>query len=284
MELEIDSAINRLIETALEEDIGSGDVTTEATVPNFSMSKAFLNAREDLVLCGLNIAKTIFKKLDSSICIESLHYDSEKISAGDTIAIIKGRTKPILTGERVALNFLQRLSGVATLTNIYVEKIKGTNAEILDTRKTTPGLRKLEKYAVRCGGGFNHRIGLYDQVLVKDNHIAALKNEKPNPIAAAVKRSRESYPSLLVEIEADNLNQVRQAIEAGADIVLLDNMQISQIKEAVAIANGKVKLEVSGGVNLNIVRDIAQTGVDFISIGALTHSARAVDIALDFSD
>jgi len=284
MELEIDSVINKLIETALQEDIGSGDATTEATVPNSSMSNAFLNAREDLVLCGLNIAQAVFKILDSSICIEPLHYDGEKIRAGETIATIKGRTKPILTGERVALNFLQRLSGVATYTSIYVEKIKGTNAKILDTRKTTPGLRKLEKYAVRCGGGHNHRIGLYDQILVKDNHIAALKDEKPNPIAAAVKRSRESYPSLIVEIEADNLNQVRQAIEAGADIVLLDNMKISQIKEAVAMGKGKVKLEVSGGVNLNTVREIAETGVDFISVGALTHSARAVDIALDFSD
>ncbi len=284
MELQIDSLINKLIETALQEDIGSGDVTTEATVPNSSMSKAFVNAREDLVLCGLNIVQAIFKKLDPSICIEPLHYDGEKIRNGETIATIKGRTKPILTGERVALNFLQRLSGVATLTNTYAEKIKGTNAKILDTRKTTPGLRKLEKYAVLCGGGHNHRIGLYDQILVKDNHIAALKNEKPNPIAAAVKRSRESYPSFIVEIEADNLNQVCQAVEAGADIVLLDNMKINQIKEAVAIAKGRVKLEVSGGVNLNTVREIAETGVDFISVGALTHSARAVDIALDFSD
>ncbi len=284
MELEIDSVINKLIETALQEDIGSGDVTTEAIVPNSSMSNAFLNAREDLVLCGLNIAQAVFKKLDSSICIEPLHYDGEKIGAGETIATIKGWTKPILTGERVALNFLQRLSGVATLTNIYVEKIKGTNAKILDTRKTTPGLRKLEKYAVRCGGGHNHRIGLYDQILVKDNHIAALKDEKPNPIAAAVKRAREKYPSLIVEIEADNLNQVHQAIKAGADIVLLDNMKINQIKEAVAIGKGKVKLEVSGGVNFNTIREIAEAGVDFISVGALTHSARAVDIALDFSD
>ncbi|MGC8743221.1 MAG: carboxylating nicotinate-nucleotide diphosphorylase [Verrucomicrobiia bacterium] len=284
MELLIDDQIDKLIEAALAEDIGKGDATTEATIPNYSVSKALLNAREEIVLSGLDLASAVFKKIDPSIYFEPLHSDGDKISRGETIAVIKGRTKPILTCERVALNFLQRLCGIATLTNIFVEKIKGTNARILDTRKTTPGFRKLEKYAVRCGGGFNHRMGLYDQILIKDNHLAALRDEKPNAIFAAVKRARQYYPSLIVEVEADTLEQVEQALEAGADIVLLDNMDVDKIKQAVKIVNGKIKTEVSGGVNLQTVRAIAETGVDYISIGALTHSARAVDIALDFQE
>lgn len=282
MELVIDSAIEKLIETALEEDVGRGDATTEATVPNYAFSKALLNAREDIVLSGINLACAVFKKLDPSIYFEPLHADGEKIESGKTIAVVKGRTRPILTGERVALNFLQRLSGIATLTNNFVEKIKGTNAKILDTRKTTPGLRRLEKYAVRCGGGLNHRMGLYDQILIKDNHLAALKDEKPNPVFSAVKRARASYPSLIIEVEADTIEQVQYALEAGADIILLDNMSIEEIKQAVKLVAGRAKLEASGGVNINTVRAIAETGVDYISVGAITHSARAVDIALDF--
>jgi nicotinate-nucleotide pyrophosphorylase (carboxylating) len=188
----------------------------------------------------------------------------------------------MLTGERVALNFVQRLSGVATLTRQYVDAVKGTRAQILDTRKTTPGLRRLEKYAVICGGGRNHRAGLFDRVLIKDNHLAALQHAKPNAIAAAVKRAREKYPQHEIEVETDTLEQVEQAAAAGADIILLDNMNLVQLRVAVQQARGRAKTEASGGVNLASVRQIAETGVDWISVGALTHSARAADIALDF--
>ncbi|HWF18377.1 MAG TPA: carboxylating nicotinate-nucleotide diphosphorylase, partial [Verrucomicrobiae bacterium] len=189
-----------------------------------------------------------------------------------------------LSAERVALNFVQRLSGVATLTAQFVAAIEGTGAKILDTRKTTPGWRRFEKYAVTCGGGHNHRIGLYDMVLIKDNHLAALRDEKPNAIAVAVQRARAQFPKLKIEVEADTLEQVRQAVSAGADFILLDNMTLAQLREAVKIVQGRAKTEASGGVNLTTVRAIAETGVDFISAGALTHSARAVDIALDFEE
>jgi nicotinate-nucleotide pyrophosphorylase (carboxylating) len=197
---------------------------------------------------------------------------------------ISGPARSLLSAERVALNFLQRLSGVATLTAQFVETIKGTQATILDTRKTTPGWRRFEKYAVTCGGGQNHRFGLFDMVLIKDNHLAALKNASPSPIAAAVKSARAKYPNLKVEVEADTLEQVEQAIVARADMVLLDNMNLEQLRAAVAKCRGHAKTEASGGVNLASVRGIAETGVDFISVGALTHSARAVDIGLDFED
>jgi nicotinate-nucleotide pyrophosphorylase (carboxylating) len=190
----------------------------------------------------------------------------------------------LLSAERVALNFVQCLSGVATLTAQFVEAIKGTGTVILDTRKTTPGWRRLEKYAVTCGGGQNHRQGLFDMVLIKDNHLAALKNASPNPIAAAVNGARAKYPNLKIEVEADTLEQVDQAVAAAADFVLLDNMNLEQLRAAVAKCRGHVKTEASGGVSLGTVRAIAETGVDFISVGALTHSARAVDIGLDFTE
>ena len=193
-----------------------------------------------------------------------------------------GPARALLTAERVALNFVQRLSGVATFTAQFVEAVRGTRAEILDTRKTTPGWRRFEKYAVACGSGRNHRIGLYDLILIKDNHLAALRDEKPNAIAAAVQRARAKYSQLKVEVEADTLEQVAQAADAGADIILLDNMTPGQLRAAVALVAGRAKTEASGGVNLSTVRAIAETGVDFISVGAITHSVRAVDIGLDF--
>jgi nicotinate-nucleotide pyrophosphorylase (carboxylating) len=195
---------------------------------------------------------------------------------------ISGSARAILTAERVALNFVQRLSGIATLTAQFVEAIQGTHAQILDTRKTTPGWRQLEKYAVTCGGGRNHRMGLHDMVLIKDNHLVALRDATPNPIAAAVLRALAKFPKLKVEVEADTLDQVDQAVEAGADWVLLDNMNPVQLRLAVQKCKGRAQTEASGGVNLANVRAIADTGVDFISIGALTHSARAVDMGLDF--
>jgi nicotinate-nucleotide pyrophosphorylase (carboxylating) len=208
--------------------------------------------------------------------------DGDRLRPGATLLEISGPARAVLTAERVALNFVQRLSGVATLTTQFVETIRGTRAKILDTRKTTPGWRRFEKYAVLCGGGRNLRVGLYDMVLIKDNHLAALREAKPNAVAAAVQRARQKFPQLKVEVEADTLKQVEQAVVAGADFILLDNMTLAQLRRAVKLVAGHAKTEASGGVNLRTVRAIAETGVDFISVGALTHSAPAVDIGLDF--
>ncbi len=278
------SEIRAAVKSALAEDIGGGDVTTLATVPKTLAFKTVLRAREPLVVCGLGFAKTAFLRLSSSVKIEYLVHDGTHVARGENLLRISGPARAILSAERVALNFVQHLSGIATLTAQFVAAIKGTRAQILDTRKTTPGWRRFEKYAVVCGGGRNHRIGLFDLVLIKDNHLAALQNEKPNAVAAAVQRARKNYPRLKVEIEADTLEQVAQAADAGADIVLLDNMTTEQLRSAVKIAKGRAKTEASGGVNLGTVRAIAGTGVDFISVGALTHSARAVDIGLDFEE
>src|SRR5206468_9619470 len=252
------------------------------TVPAHATAKAVLIAREPLVVAGLPVAEAAFGELSSALQISRTAKDGDHVAASHALLHISGPAQAMLTGERVALNFIQRLSGVATLTRQYVDAAKGTRAQILDTRKTTPGLRRLEKYAVACGGGHNHRAGLFDQVLIKDNHLAALQHELPNPVAAAVKRAREKYPQHKIEVEADTLEQVEQALAAGADIILLDNMNLVQLRVAVQHAKGRAKTEASGGVNLGTVRQIAQTGVDYISVGALTHSARAVDIALDF--
>ena len=276
--------IRRAVQLALAEDIGSGDATTLATVPANAKAKAVLRARELLVVAGIEFAESAFKQLSPKIKTEKKFSDGMQANAGDTLLTISGPARAILTAERVALNFVQRLSGVATLTSQFVAAIKGTRAQILDTRKTTPGWRRFEKYAVSCGGGCNHRLGLFDMVLIKDNHLAALRNEKPNAIAAAVARAREKFPKLKIEVEADTLEQVEQAVNACADFILLDNMDLKQLRMAVKIVRGRVKTEASGGINLETVRAIAGTGVDFISVGALTHSARAVDVGLDFEN
>lgn len=276
--------IRRAVQLALAEDIGSGDVTTLATVPENAMAHAVMKAREPLVPAGLALAEAAFIELSPALKIERVAADGQPRKAGQELLRIAGPARTILAAERVALNFVQRLSGVATLTAQFVEAIKGTRAQILDTRKTTPGWRRFEKYAVSCGGGLNHRIGLYDMVLIKDNHLAALRNELPNAIAVAVKRARAQYPKLKIEVEADTLEQVEQALAVHADIILLDNMNLTQLRLAVQKAKGHVQTEASGGVDLETVRAIAETGVDFISVGALTHSARAVDIALDFEE
>jgi nicotinate-nucleotide pyrophosphorylase (carboxylating) len=274
--------IRRAVQLALAEDVGSGDVTTLATVPETAVARAVMKTREPLVPAGLALAEAAFLELSPGMKIGPLAKDGQHVKDGQDLLRIEGSARAILSAERVALNFVQRLSGVATLTAQFVEAIKDTRARILDTRKTTPGWRRLEKYAVTCGGGHNHRIGLYDMVLIKDNHLAALRNESPNAVAAAVQRARAQYPQLKIEVEADTLDQVEQAVAAGADFVLLDNMNLIQLRLAVQQAKGRSQTEASGGVNLASVRAIAETGVDFISVGALTHSARAVDIGLDF--
>jgi nicotinate-nucleotide pyrophosphorylase (carboxylating) len=276
--------IQNAVKQALSEDVGSGDVTTLSTVPETANLKAVMKAREPLVVAGLAFAETAFRELSPVIKFVALAKDGQALKPGQDLAQIEGSARAVLTAERVALNFVQRLSGVATLTAQYVEAIKGTRSKILDTRKTTPGWRRFEKYAVSCGGGHNHRIGLYDMVLIKDNHLAALRHELPNAIAVAVKRAREKYPQLKVEVEADTLEQVEQAAAVGADFILLDNMKPEQLRAAIQLINHRSQTEASGGINLSTIRGIAETGVDFISVGALTHSARAVDIGLDFEE
>jgi len=269
--------IQGIIETALREDIGAGDITTTATVDKKAEGSAEIIVKEGLIVAGILIAEAVFKTVDAGIAFKAFVKDGESVKKGKTIARISGRLSSLLAGERVALNFLQRLSGIATLTSYFVAKVKGCRAKILDTRKTTPGLRILEKYAVRMGGGFNHRFGLCDGILIKDNHIAAVGS-----IMEAVLRARENIPhNMLIEVEAKNLDEVRGAILAGADVIMLDNMKPAVMKQAVKIIGKKALIEASGGVNLQNVRVIAKTGVDFISIGALTHSARAVDISME---
>ncbi len=270
------------VRLALAEDVGSGDVTTLATIPARTRARGRVIARESLVVAGLDFAEAAFRMVQvTSTCIRGVE-DSHHVEAGTVLMTVRGLARGLLTAERVALNYLQRLSGVATLTARYVAAVAGTHARVLDTRKTTPGWRLFEKYAVRCGGGRNHRLGLSDMALIKDNHLVALRDARPSAIAVAVRRVREEYPRLNVEVEADTLDQVSDALAAGADMILLDNMPVAVLRRAVKTVGGRALTEASGGVNLDNVRAIAETGVDFISVGALTHSARAVDIALDF--
>jgi nicotinate-nucleotide pyrophosphorylase (carboxylating) len=274
--------IRAAVRQALAEDIGSGDATTLATVPARARAIAVMVAREPMVVAGLAFAAAAFRELGPRIRLRCEVRDGQHVRNRRTLLRAEGPARALLSAERVALNFVQRLSGVATLTAAYVAAVARTRARILDTRKTTPGWRRFEKYAVACGGGYNHRLGLADMILIKDNHLVALRDAAPNAIAAAVQRARAACPRLRVEVEADTLAQVGQAVAAGADLVLLDNMRPPLLRKAVALVAGRCQTEASGGVNLRNVRALAQTGVDFVSVGALTHSARAVDIGLDF--
>lgn len=272
--------IKTFISNALREDIGPGDLTTEALIQPDIEGKAELIAKEPLILAGIEVAREVFHQVNQDINFLGRHPDGEDLSSSTVIATISGPLRSLLTAERVALNLLQRLSGIATLTRQYVNGIEGTKARIVDTRKTTPGLRALEKYAVRIGGGKNHRFGLFDGILIKDNHIAAVGS-----LTEAVKRAREKAPhTLKIEVETENLDQVREAISAGAEIIMLDNMDIETMKEAVKLINGKALIEASGGINLNNVRQVAETGVDLISVGAITHSARSMDISMEIAN
>lgn len=274
--------IRDAVRAALAEDIGDGDATTLACIPPDSRCRAQMNAREPLVLAGIEFARIAFLEFDPNARIRIAGKDGQSVPKGTTVMEIEGATRAVLTAERVALNFTQRLSGVATATAEFARLLEGTRARILDTRKTTPGWRRFEKYAVACGGGTNHRTGLFDQILIKDNHLAALAGELPNPVAAAVARARKLYPRLQVEVEADTVEQACQAADAGADIILLDNMPPAVLADAVARIGRRSRTEASGGVRRDTIRAIAETGVDFISVGALTHSARAMDLGLDF--
>ncbi len=269
-----------LIELALAEDIGGGDVTSLSVIPQAAYWAARMVAREEIVVAGMSIVSDVFRQIDPEIEFEQLVSDGELVLPGECVATLKGNARAILAGERTALNFVQRLSGVATLTRSYVSAVQGTSCEILDTRKTTPGWRVLEKHAVACGGGRNHRVGLFDMVMIKDNHLAVLSGEKA-PIAVAVQRAKERYPSIKVEVEADTIDQAVSAAESGADVILLDNMSIAELRESVSLIANRSKTEASGGITLASIREIAETGVDYISVGALTHSAPSVDLALD---
>jgi nicotinate-nucleotide pyrophosphorylase (carboxylating) len=268
--------LRELIENALREDIGSGDVTTLATVKESKKGTAKAIVKADTVVAGIEIFGEVFHVYNSDIRFTAASADGHRARRGTVVAEISGAMRNILTAERVALNIFQRMCGIATLTGRYVDTVKGTKAKILDTRKTAPGLRNLEKYAVRVGGGFNHRIGLYGGVLIKDNHITAAGG-----ITKALKHVRDNVPlTLKIEVEVKNIREVEEALSAGCDIIMLDNMNTEEMREAVALIDGGVLIEASGNVNLSNVREIAETGVDFISIGALTHSAPAADISL----
>lgn len=270
--------IDRIIRNALQEDIGLGDVTTSATVERGTSVRAELVAKEDFVLSGIDVAKRVFFLLDEAVAFEKLIEDGQSVHRGEVLAWLKGDATILLQGERVALNLLQRMCGVATLASQFVKEVAGTGATIVDTRKTTPGLRVLEKYSVRMGGGRNHRTSLYDGVLIKENHAAAAGG-----ITTAIDRARQRIShTLKIEVETRDLAEVEEAVTAGADIILLDNMDLETLGAAVQLIAGKALTEASGGVNLKTVRGIAETGVDLISVGALTHSYRAVDISMLF--
>lgn len=275
------NTLRHLARAALAEDIGKGDATTDSMVPEALTATAVIKSGAACVCAGLPIAEQVFKELDPQCEFETAVEEGSRVEAGTTIARIKGKARAILTGERTALNFLQRLTGIATLTAEYADAATGYHTKILDTRKTTPGLRVLEKYAVKTGGGENHRMGLYDRIMIKDNHRLIAQLEGPDAITRAVSKARAEYPDLEVEVEADTLDEVRAAVEAGADYILLDNMEDEEVKEAVDIVEGRSLLEASGGITRERIPALAETGVDFISVGALTHSAPAVDIGLD---
>ncbi len=274
-----DEYIRSHVANALTEDIGSGDATTNAIVNADHRSAAFITAREEMVLCGLSLAKEVFNQLDPECEIQNLHEDGHQIGENGNIMSIMATTRALLAGERTALNFIQRLSGIATMASLYANEAKDSNALILDTRKTTPGWRLLEKYAVQCGGARNHRRGLDDMIMIKDNHLASM--DGPNRIARAIDLARKNSSGLKIEVEADTVVQARQAADAGADIILLDNMSVDELREAVSVIGNRSQTEASGRININNVQEIARTGVNYISVGAITHSAPAVDVSLE---
>ncbi len=276
--MNIDSITLRLIHLALEEDLGTGDITTRCVVPDDAQVKGQFIAKESGVICGLEIVRKVFALLDEMVILTLGVKDGDEVSEGTVLAEVSGPAHAILSGERVALNFLQRLSAIATKTSQLATVLMDTKLKIVDTRKTTPGMRVLEKYAVRCGGGFNHRMNLSDGVLIKDNHIKAAGG-----IIPAVKAARQNAPQTLkVEVETETLEQVQQALDAGADIIMLDNMDVETMAKAVTLVNGRALTEASGNMDQKDLLQVARAGVDLVSVGALTHSVKALDISLKF--
>ncbi|SEP28521.1 carboxylating nicotinate-nucleotide diphosphorylase [Paenibacillus sp. OK076] len=271
------------IKNWLREDVGAGDVTTSVTIPAGSQSKAVIHAKDNGIIAGITVAELVFQVVDSGLVFTAMVKDGDAVTRGTILAEVEGSTHSLLTGERLALNLLQRMSGIATRTRTYVDALEGLSTRLVDTRKTTPGHRLLEKYAVRVGGGANHRFGLYDAVMIKDNHIKGAGG-----ITEAVQRARAVIPhTMTIEVETENLEQVREALQAGADIIMLDNMHPDRMREAVALIREQaphVKVEASGNVSLNTIRGIAESGVDVISVGRLTYSFESLDISLDLNE
>jgi len=275
-----EAVVREIVARALAEDIGPGDITTAATVDPGTPCRAEIVAKAEGVVAGVGVAEATFHAVDPDISFEYAVHDGQRVAPGTVVARLSGDAAAILTAERTALNFLQRMSGIATLTAQYVAAVEGTPARIIDTRKTAPGLRVLDKYAVRAGGGANHRMGLFDGILIKDNHIQAAGG-----LGEAVERAREAAHHLVkIEVEAQDLAQVEGALSAGADVIMLDNMGVEEIRRAVELIGGRAETEVSGGVTLETVRELAECGVDYISVGALTHSAPALDLSLEIGD
>ncbi|MDR2568968.1 MAG: carboxylating nicotinate-nucleotide diphosphorylase [Oscillospiraceae bacterium] len=277
--------LNDFLRTVLDEDVGTGDITTLSCVPQSAVSHGAFIAKEPGVISGLGVMKQVFELLDADVCVTLQVRDGDTVSVGDVIAKVSGPSRAILTGERTALNLLQHMSGVATQTAEAVAQVRGTKTIILDTRKTTPGFRALDKYAVRCGGGANHRFNLTDGVLIKDNHIKAsggIKNAVAQVRRNVSSLTQQSLTKLWIEVETETLEQVQEALDAGADIIMLDNMSVEMMTNAVSIINGRALTEASGNMGERDIMEIAKTGVDFISIGSLTHSVKALDISLKF--
>ncbi len=268
------ATIKKIVEIALKEDVGRGDITSNVIVPEGHKALGLIFSREDGILAGIEVARTVFEKIDENIKFDARLQDGDRVEDGVVIATVTGSARSCLLGERLCLNFLQRLSGIATLTRKFVDAVSGTKAKILDTRKTTPGLRYLEKYAVRVGGGINHRFGLYDMILIKDNHI-----QMAGSVTQAIKLAMSSTKrkKCLIEVEVKNISEFKEALAFNVDRIMLDNMNVQQIAEAVRLARGKVELEASGGITLENINEIAMTGVDYISVGELTHSARSLN-------
>ncbi len=273
----MDRAVDTIIERALEEDLPHGDVTSESIIPPESLSKAVILAKESGILAGISVAESVFTKIDPTLSFEVKKKDGQEIKKGDVLAELEGRSISLLKGERTALNFLQRLSGIATITHQYVQALEGSPTKILDTRKTTPGLRVLEKYAVKMGGGNNHRQNLSDMVLIKDNHIKLVMG-----ISEAVQLARAKVgPGIKIEVETTCREEVIEAVNSGADMIMMDNMSLDEMRDIVVFINGKVPLEISGNVNLQMAKEYSNLGVDYISVGSLTHSFKSLDISMD---
>ena len=284
MDLDIEDA-RQVIEAALNEDIGTGDVTSAAVIPENLRFHGVMRARHAMVIAGLPVAREVFRRVVPAVGFRALIADGDAVTAGAILAEIEGPARGLLTAERTALNFLQILSGIATVTRQYVERIRGSGCTLLDTRKTIPGMRQLSKYATRCGGARNHRMGLFDAILIKDNHIAVCGSisEAVRKAKLATRAVPPSAPALKIEVECDTLAQVNEAVEAGADMLLLDNMSLDQLRQAVALVGGRAQTEASGGVTLETISAIAASGVNFVSVGRITQSAPAVDIGLDWN-
>jgi len=273
--------VRALIRRALEQDIGAGDATTRALVPEKTAVSAAIVARGEIVVAGAGVARAVFGEIDPSLQCEVRVPDGDEVRDGETVLSIRGAARPILAAERTALNFLQRMSGIATLTRRFVSVASPYNVSVLDTRKTTPGLRRLEKYAVACGGGVNHRMGLYDRVLIKDNHRHLWSRDAAGGLAEAVRRARKAFPGLPVEVEVESLSELREVLAAGPDWILLDNRTPAEMKRCADACAGRCRLEASGGITLDNIAEVAAAGVDAVSLGCLTHSAPAADLSLE---